>query len=59
LQPASEATIVIRADGSPQWWKNVKTMKLVFSPGIFGIKEPITLSQSVDDIEKKKVDGFE
>ena len=58
LQPASEASITIRADGSPQWWKNVKTMDIVFEPDIFGLGESITLSYSIDDIEKKKVDGF-
>ena len=58
LQPASEASITIRADGSPQWWKNVKTLNIVLKPGIFGLSESINLSVSVDDIEKKKVDGF-
>ena len=59
IEPNTETTIVIRADGSPQWWKNVKTMDIVFSPGIFGIDESITLSQNVDDVVKKKVTGFE
>ena len=58
LQPASEASIIIRADGSPQWWKNVKTLNIVLKPEIFGLNESISLSYSVDDIEKKKVDGF-
>ena len=58
LQPASEASITIRADGSPQWWKNVKTMNIVFEPEIFGLGESVTLAYSLDDIEKKKVDGF-
>jgi hypothetical protein len=59
IEPYSETMLVIRADGSPQWWKSVKTMELVFNTGIFGIREPITLSQNVDEIEKKKVDKFE
>lgn len=58
LQPASEASITIRADGSPQWWKNVKTLKIVFEPGIFGLSESIILTHSIDDVVKKKVDGF-
>jgi hypothetical protein len=58
LKPASEASITIRADGSPQWWKNVKTMNIVFEPEIFGLGESITLTYSMDDIEKRKVDGF-
>lgn len=59
IEPNAEATIVVRADGSPQWWKNVKSMDLVFNPDIFGIQEPIILTRRVDEIEKKKVDGFE
>jgi len=59
FKPDSDTTITIRTDGAPQWWKNVKSMEIVFNPGIFGIQEPITLSQSVDDIDKKKVGGFE
>ena len=59
LPPGSAATVVIRADGSPQWWKNVKSMDLVFKPGVFGIQEPVTLNRPVDDIAKKKVDGFD
>ena len=58
LDPGSSTALVIRADGSPQWWKNVKSMRIVFSPEIFGIKAPLTLIQQVDDLEKKKVDGF-
>ena len=58
LQPDSEASVIIHADGSPQWWKNVKTLNIVLKPEIFGLSESISLSYSVDDIEKKKVDGF-
>lgn len=58
LLPASEASVTIRADGSPQWWKNVKTLYIVFRPEIFGLSESISLSVSVDDIQKMKVDGF-
>ncbi len=58
LEPGSTTRLEIRADGSPQWWKNVKSLRLEFSPEILGIKEPVTLIQQVDDIEKTKVDGF-
>ena len=58
LEPGSSTNLVIRADGSPQWWKNVKSIRLEFSPTIFGIEEPVTLIQQLDDIEKQKVDGF-
>ena len=59
LSPDSDTTIAIRADGAPQWWKNVKSMQITFEPGVLGLQAPVTLSQSVDDIDKKKVDGFE
>jgi hypothetical protein len=59
LKPDSDTIITIRTEGAPQWWKNVKTMEITFKPGIFAIQEPVTLSQKVDDIDKKKVDGFE
>jgi hypothetical protein len=58
LEPDSDTTIVIRAHGSPKWWKNIKTMEITFHPGMFGTEEPVTLSQRVSDIEKKDVDGF-
>jgi len=59
LKPDSDTNVVVRVDGAPQWWKSVKSMEIIFKPGIFGIQAPVTLSQSVDDIDKKKVDGFE
>lgn len=59
LEPNTSTTLVIRADGSPLWWKKVKSMDIEFSPGILGIQQPIRLSQSVIDIEKKNVDSFE
>ena len=58
LEPGSNTEVSIRADGSPQWWKNVKSIHIEFMPGVFGIEEPIRLSRAVDDIEKRKVDGF-
>jgi hypothetical protein len=59
LEPNSDTAITIRADGSPKWWGKVKSMEIVLNPGILGIQEPITLSQSVNDFDEKKVDGFE
>jgi len=59
LKPDSDTNVVVRVDGAPQWWKSVKSMEIIFKPGIFGLQVPVTLSQSVDDIDKKKVDGFE
>ncbi len=59
LEPNTKTTLIIRTDGSPLWWKNVKSMEIVFSPGILGIHNPIRLSNSVIDIDKKNVDSFE
>ena len=59
LQPGSNTTVEVRAYGSPKWWKNIKTMKIMFHPGMFGTREPVRLSQRVADIEKKDVDDFE
>ena len=58
LKPDSDTKVTVRVDGSPQWWKSVKLMEIIFKPGVFGLQAPVTLSQSVDDIDKKKVDGF-
>ena len=58
LKPGSDTKVAVRVDGAPQWWKSVKSMEIIFKPGIFGLQAPVTLSQSVDDIDKKKVDGF-
>lgn len=59
LKPDTDTAVVIRVDGSPQWWKSVKWIEIEFNPGIFGIQEPIKLHQSSVDFDKKKVDGFE
>lgn len=59
MKPDSRHALVVRVDGAPQWWKNVKTMKISFHPDMFGIQEAISLSRNVDDIQKKKVDGFD
>jgi hypothetical protein len=59
LSPDSDTTVTIRVDGAPQWWKNVKSMQIEFKPGVLGLKEAVKLSRNVDEIEKKKVDGFE
>ena len=59
LKPGSDTALTIRVDGSPQWWKNIKSMDIVFTPGIFGLQAPVTFSRSVDEIDKKSVDGFE
>ena len=59
LKPGSDTTMVIRADGSPLWLDEVKSMSVIFKPEIYGIQQPVTLSRDVDDFEEKKVAGFE
>lgn len=59
LKPGSDATMVIRADGSPLWLDDVKSMSVIFKPEIYGIQQPVTLSRDVDDFEEKKVAGFD
>jgi hypothetical protein len=59
LKTGSNTTMVIRADGSPLWLDDVKSMSVIFKPDIYGIQQPIALSRDVDDFEKKKVAGFE
>lgn len=58
LAPGSKQEFVIRADGSPQWW-GVKSIQLKLSPEIFGSAEFIVLNESVHEIKKKNVEGFE
>ncbi|MGD8804097.1 MAG: hypothetical protein PVG12_13010, partial [Gammaproteobacteria bacterium] len=59
LEPGSKTTVAVRVYGSPQWWKNIKTMEVRFHPGMFGTAQPVSLSRRVADIVKKDVDGFE
>lgn len=59
LQPDANTTVEVRAYGSPKWWKNIKTLEIIFHPGMFGTQEAVSLSQRVADIEKKDVDDFE
>jgi len=58
LKPGTDTKVTVRVDGAPQWWKSVKSMEIIFKPGIFGLQTPVKFNQSVDDIDKKKVDGF-
>jgi hypothetical protein len=58
LKPDSKQTIEIRADGAPSWLRGAKSMQIELPAGMMGNKAPIRLEQRVDDMEKKKVDGF-
>jgi hypothetical protein len=59
LMPGSDTTVLIRADGSPVWIDDVKSMSVIFKPEIYGVRHPVTLSRDVDDFEEKKVAGFD
>ena len=59
VEPGAALALAVRVDGSPQWWKNVKTMTIDFQPGLFGLERAVTLESKVDDMVKKKVAGFE
>jgi hypothetical protein len=59
LTPGSDTTMEIRADGSPVWIDDVKSMSVIFKPEIYGVRQPVTLSRDVDDFEEKKVAGFD
>jgi hypothetical protein len=59
LTPGSDATIIIRADGSPTWLDDVKSMSVIFKPELYGVQQPVSLSRDVDDFEEEKVAGFE
>jgi hypothetical protein len=59
LEAGSNTTIAVRVEGSPTWLDNADSMRLTFKRGIFGISEPIRLSQNIDDIEEIDVDGFD
>lgn len=58
LEPNTESTIIVRAEKSPLKWDKVKLMEIVFKAGVFGIENPITLSQRTIDFEEQKVTGF-
>ena len=59
LKPNTHTSLIIRADGAPLWLDKVKSMEIVFNPGIFGIQDPITLSRPVTEFDYKKVKAFE
>jgi len=58
LQADTKITLVIRAEKSPSIFDDVKSMDIVFHKGVFGIIEPITLSQRTIDFDKENVNGF-
>ena len=59
LRPNSEIQVEIRADGSKLWWEKSKSMILEFKPGFMGLHAPAVLMWDIDDMEVKKVTGFD
>jgi hypothetical protein len=59
LKPGSQASITVRVNGSPQWWKDVESMEISFQPGVFGLQDPVSLMQRVVDFDIQKVSGFD
>ncbi len=57
LKPDTNITLVIRAEKSPSMW-DVKSMGIVFKPGIFGIQKEMILNQMTIDFDEENVDGF-
>lgn len=58
LKPGTNTTLVVRAEKSPSMWDDVKSMEIVFKPGILGIQKAIILNQMTIDIDEEKVNGF-
>jgi len=59
IKPGTESILQIRAEKSPSIWDDVKSMQVVFKPGILGIEKAITLSQRKTDFLEQDVDGFD
>ena len=53
LKPGTNTTLVIRAEKSPSMWDDVKSMEIVFKPGIPGIQKAIILNQMTIDIDEE------
>jgi hypothetical protein len=59
LQYGKGITVIVRADKSPTILDDAKSMKMILKAGVFGIKNPISLSQKIVDFDEVNVDGFE
>ncbi|MBU2479314.1 MAG: DUF3157 family protein [Gammaproteobacteria bacterium] len=58
LAPGSQQTFTLRVIGSPSWLKNPESIKVELAPGIFGNPDAVELTMSVNDLERKVVEGF-
>ena len=58
VKPGAEATIIVRADGSPHWW-TTKSMSLTLDKTLFARQKNIVLIRTMSSAKKKTVDVFE
>lgn len=58
LEPKSQQTFAVRVDGSPSWWKGIKSMQLELAPGLFGNRDTVALTMPVSDMDHQVVEGF-
>jgi hypothetical protein len=58
LAPKSQRTFVVRVEGSPSWFKGVKSVNIELAPGIFGNRDTVKLTMPVDDMDHKIVESL-
>ena len=58
LEPGDEATVVIRADGSPHWW-TTKSMSVTLDKTVFAGRKDIVLTRAMSNAKNKRVEVFE
>ncbi len=58
IEPDTYTTLIVRADGSLQWWRNPKFIEITLNPGILDLKQPMTFRKGIDELMEKSVDGF-
>lgn len=58
LAPNSQQDVTVRVDGSPSWWKGIKSMQLELAPGVFGNRDTVALTMPVNDMDRTTVEGF-
>lgn len=58
LNADEKITLSIRAEKSPSFLDDVKSMTISLLPGIFNLKEKVTFTQKTIDFDEEKVGGF-
>jgi len=58
LNADDKITLSIRAEKSPSFLDDVKSMTISLLPGIFNLKETISFTQKTIDFDEEKVEGF-